>query len=479
MSSYVRRLVSGHKARFYDKDLDVELDLVYLTDQVVIMGFPAAGLAGFYRNPREEVKRFLDTRHGDKYRVFNFCPTVENSYPSSTFYGRVSRYPFPDHHAPPIGLLALATQEMAAWLARGPDYTIVVHCKAGKGRSGTLACSLLLRLDDAIAPPKLQRSYNASEWADERANEIMHEVESETENQRRTLGEESDIPPTTDAETSADEQESPSSESKKVESKDKPTTGPVSRNSLTVPKEERGTKAASTVEKVLKLHSSRRMRNTKEKQRQGVSIPSQRRWLRYWSEFLHEVAPPQLQLAPSSTSRSPKARLYNVKIRMRDTGGGIQVAVVKVAKMLIDNAPLGYSTKDRGAGDVWVSLARYEDSMVEEIEKRVRTGAPVEYEDDGVTRKDDMFETTKWDDKKMVASFARLGQAHGTKPELTKDSVGNIFTYDLVPVATSDWVDLGAESEESGRKSVPPPETNEGIVLESSREFRIKLYMGQ
>ncbi|KAG8845151.1 Telomerase protein component 1 [Serendipita sp. 411] len=93
------------------------------------MGFPAAGLAGFYRNPREEVKRFLDTRHGDKYRVFNFCPTVENSYPSSTFYGRVSRYPFPDHHAPPIGLLALATQEMAAWLARGPDYTIVVHCK--------------------------------------------------------------------------------------------------------------------------------------------------------------------------------------------------------------------------------------------------------------------------------------------------------------------------------------------------------------
>ncbi|KAG8812172.1 Telomerase protein component 1, partial [Serendipita sp. 399] len=280
-SAEIERAVTIFKL---EKDKTMQPDAGLVTDMaenildsppsrnVVIMGFPAAGLEGFYRNPREDVKRFLDIRHGDKYRIFNFCPTNENSYPASTFYGRVSRYPFPDHHAPPIGLLALATQEMEAWLARGPDYTIVVHCKAGKGRSGTLACSLLLRMDDAIAPPKLQRSYNVSEWADERANEILHEVESETENQRHTLGEESDIPPTTDAETSADEQESPTimtttttmattraepiptAESTKLTT----TTTTVSttttkliapRNSLTVPKEERGSRAASTVDK--------------------------------------------------------------------------------------------------------------------------------------------------------------------------------------------------------------------------------------
>jgi phosphatidylinositol-3,4,5-trisphosphate 3-phosphatase/dual-specificity protein phosphatase PTEN len=61
------------------------------------MGFPAIGVEGLYRNSRKDVKRFLDTRHEDKYHVFNFCPLAENGYPAETFNGRVSRYPFPDH----------------------------------------------------------------------------------------------------------------------------------------------------------------------------------------------------------------------------------------------------------------------------------------------------------------------------------------------------------------------------------------------
>ena len=61
------------------------------------MGYPATGLEGFYRNRREDAKRFLDHRHKDNYWVFNFCPVKENAYPASVFEGRVSRYPFPDH----------------------------------------------------------------------------------------------------------------------------------------------------------------------------------------------------------------------------------------------------------------------------------------------------------------------------------------------------------------------------------------------
>ena len=72
-------------------------DLVYITDRVIVMGYPASGVEGLYRNKREDAKKFLDTRHGKNYWVFNFCPVVENSYPSSVFEDRVSRYPFPDH----------------------------------------------------------------------------------------------------------------------------------------------------------------------------------------------------------------------------------------------------------------------------------------------------------------------------------------------------------------------------------------------
>lgn len=122
MTDFIRRLVSGNKARFKDEKLDLELgeprnifktllnlqrgwnliririqDLVYITDRVIVMGYPASGVEGLYRNKREDAKRFLDTRHGNNYWVFNFCPVAENSYPSSVFEGRVSRYPFPDH----------------------------------------------------------------------------------------------------------------------------------------------------------------------------------------------------------------------------------------------------------------------------------------------------------------------------------------------------------------------------------------------
>ena len=97
MANLVRRIVSGNKTRFKDKQLDLELDLVYVTDQIIIMGFPATGVEGMYRNRREHAKKFLDYRHGKNYWVFNFCPLRENSYPAGFFEGRVSRYPFPDH----------------------------------------------------------------------------------------------------------------------------------------------------------------------------------------------------------------------------------------------------------------------------------------------------------------------------------------------------------------------------------------------
>lgn len=113
MADFIRRLVSLDKARYKDDELDIDLgkslplhgsqhnsspvDLVYISDRIIVMGYPASGLEAFYRNRREDAKRFLDHRHGKNFWVFNFCPVAENSYPESVFDGRVSRYPFPDH----------------------------------------------------------------------------------------------------------------------------------------------------------------------------------------------------------------------------------------------------------------------------------------------------------------------------------------------------------------------------------------------
>ena len=63
------------------------------------------------------------------------------------------------------------------------------------------------------------------------------------------------------------------------------------------------------------------------------------------------------------------------------------------------------ATPDRGASAIWVSLG-YEDEFVEELEKRVRSKEETK----------SMFMDGKYDDKKMVRSFARMGVAEGHTP---------------------------------------------------------------
>ncbi len=41
----------------------------YITSKVIAMGFPSGGMESMYRNPMGEVKRFLETKHKDHYKV--------------------------------------------------------------------------------------------------------------------------------------------------------------------------------------------------------------------------------------------------------------------------------------------------------------------------------------------------------------------------------------------------------------------------
>lgn len=128
--------------------MSFDKDLAYVTDQVIVMGFPAVGVESIYRNQRADVQRFLSARHGSDFWVFNLCPLRENAYHESVFEGRVSRYPFPDHQSvslvfvhgqyllyppfhsvPPFLYLSLITQEMRAWLSGSDTRVAVLHCK--------------------------------------------------------------------------------------------------------------------------------------------------------------------------------------------------------------------------------------------------------------------------------------------------------------------------------------------------------------
>ncbi|XP_068720125.1 phosphatidylinositol 3,4,5-trisphosphate 3-phosphatase TPTE2-like [Montipora capricornis] len=135
-----RRMVSQNKRRYRNDGFD--LDLTYITERVIAMSFPSSGKHKLYRNPISEVVRFLDTKHENHYKIYNLCS--ERSYDPSVFHNRVERILIDDHNVPRLSQLLYFTHNVREWLDRDPKNVVAVHCKGGKGRTGTAVCAWLI-----------------------------------------------------------------------------------------------------------------------------------------------------------------------------------------------------------------------------------------------------------------------------------------------------------------------------------------------
>lgn len=158
MASLLRKIVAGPRTRHPEANLD----LCYVTPFIIATSGPSGTYPQLaYRNPLDQLVKFLDAKHGEDWAIWEFR-AEGTGYPDERVYGRVWHYPWPDHHPPPFGVVPLIMASMRNWLggdakakAEGAvvgkgkinehnGRVVVVHCKAGKGRSGTMACSYLI-----------------------------------------------------------------------------------------------------------------------------------------------------------------------------------------------------------------------------------------------------------------------------------------------------------------------------------------------
>lgn len=163
-----------------------------------------------YRTPLPDLVTYLDATHGTNWAIWEFR-AEGTGYPDSAVHNRILHFPWPDHHPPPFRLVPVILASMRNWLAGGElkdggvtgvpavkggvergvkvgekegeaaetegevakkggetgekeneegnpnGRVVVVHCKAGKGRSGTLSTAFLIAERNWPAPDALSR----------------------------------------------------------------------------------------------------------------------------------------------------------------------------------------------------------------------------------------------------------------------------------------------------------------------------------
>ncbi|CDW87066.1 phosphatidylinositol--trisphosphate 3-phosphatase [Stylonychia lemnae] len=137
---WLRKIVSGNRRRFEDPQYN--LDITYITNRILAMSFPATGFEKMYRNNINDVANFLKQKHGKHFRIFNMSG---RSYDTRKFGEKmVEHFEWEDHHSPALHILFEACMKMHVFLKSNPKNVVVVHCNAGKGRTGTLISCYLI-----------------------------------------------------------------------------------------------------------------------------------------------------------------------------------------------------------------------------------------------------------------------------------------------------------------------------------------------
>ena len=139
----LKRLVSKQKRRFQNEYFD--LDMAYITDHVIAMGFPSTGCETFYRNSLKDVVKFFHFYHNDNVKIYNLCLEKDRIYDKNIFNKfQVGLFPATDHNPCPIKLILEFCIDICLYLLKNPNAVAAVHCKAGKGRTGVMICSYLV-----------------------------------------------------------------------------------------------------------------------------------------------------------------------------------------------------------------------------------------------------------------------------------------------------------------------------------------------
>lgn len=144
MAGIFKTFANSPKNTTYDNAKGVELDISLITPRIIVSGAPTTShVNSLIYNDLGLILDELKEKHGNNWRLFNLqgegC-----DYTDADFNYQVYHFPFPDHEPPPVKLMLQCIRTIREYLNRSEKNVVMIHCKNGKGRSGTIACAYLM-----------------------------------------------------------------------------------------------------------------------------------------------------------------------------------------------------------------------------------------------------------------------------------------------------------------------------------------------
>ena len=139
--NFLRSILPGssHRITYGNKSLDISP----ITPRMYAMSYPSDNIIeSMYHNNQDDIAEYLNDKHPKKYLIFNVSG-IEYKNPDK-FNKSVITYNCPDQKSPSLYDIFSIIFQAYKFLGEDKDNVICIHCLAGKGRTGTICCALLL-----------------------------------------------------------------------------------------------------------------------------------------------------------------------------------------------------------------------------------------------------------------------------------------------------------------------------------------------
>ncbi|XP_055359901.1 tensin-1 isoform X3 [Betta splendens] len=136
----IRRKQSRSQSVVQAMEDSYEVDLVYITERIISVSFPAGAEEQSYAANLKEVASMLRSKHSEHYLILNLS---ERRNDLSKLNPKVVEFGWQDHHAPPLDKICSMCKAIDMWLNGDPHNVVVLHNKGNRGRTGVVVAAYM------------------------------------------------------------------------------------------------------------------------------------------------------------------------------------------------------------------------------------------------------------------------------------------------------------------------------------------------